>query len=113
MLLFIVLTVSEKPLCHFVTSPLSGEKTYYKKLNKQETQDTDEIIKKLLDDSPLEEKNHDHELTGNYSGYRECHVHQDLLLVYKKDSDECALMMTCYRISSHTNIFDIKKSQKK
>ena len=25
----------------------------YKKLNKQETQDTDEIIKKLLDDSPL------------------------------------------------------------
>ena len=38
----------------------------YKKLNKQETQDTDEIIKKLLDDSPLEEKNHDHELTGNF-----------------------------------------------
>ena len=38
----------------------------YKKLNKQETQDTDEIIKKLLDDSPLEEKNYDHELTGNY-----------------------------------------------
>ena len=85
----------------------------YKKLNKQETQDTDEIIKKLLDDSPLEEKNHDHELTGNYSGYRECHVHPDLLLVYKKDSDECVLVMTCYRISSHTNIFDIIKSQKK
>ena len=27
----------------------------YKKLNKQENQDTDEIIKNLLDDSPLEE----------------------------------------------------------
>ena len=88
-------------------------KTDYKKLNKKETQDTDEVIKKLLDDSPLEEKNHDHELTGNYSGYRECHVHLDLLLVYKKDSDGNILVMTCYRISSHTNIFDVKKGQKK
>ena len=30
-----------------------------------------------------------------------------------QDTDECVLVMTCYRISSHTNIFDIKKSQKK
>lgn len=30
-----------------------------------------------------------------------------------QDSDGSILMMTCYRISSHTNIFDIKKSQKK
>ena len=88
-------------------------KTDYKKLNKKETRDTDEVIKKLLDDSPLEEKNHDHELTGNYSGYRECHVHPDLLLVYKKDSDGNILVMTCYRISSHTNIFDVKKGQKR
>ena len=29
-----------------------------------------------------------------------------------QDSDGSILMMTCYRISSHTNIFDIKKSQK-
>ena len=41
-------------------------KTDYKKLNKQETSDTDEIIRKLLDGSPLEDKNHDHDLTGNF-----------------------------------------------
>ena len=41
-------------------------KTDYKKLNKQETSDTDEIIRTLLDGSPLEDKNHDHDLTGNF-----------------------------------------------
>ena len=75
----------------------------YKKLNKQETQDTDEIIKKLLDDSPLEEKNHDHELTGNYSGYRECHVHPDFLLVYKVVDSQLQLYL--YRTGTHSDLF--------
>ena len=27
---------------------------------------------------------HDHLLTGNYKGYRECHINPDWLLIYKK-----------------------------
>ena len=52
----------------------------------------DEIIRKLSRGEVLSQENRDHELSGNWSGYRECHVHPDLLLVYKKDSDECVLV---------------------
>ena len=46
-------------------------------------------------------------------GYRECHVFPDLLLVYKRLITGELLILTVYRIDSHTNIFDINKSQKK
>lgn len=90
----------------------------YKKLSNDEASETDEVIKTLLAGKTLEEKYKDHDLHGNYKGYRECHVRPDLLLVYKKDKEEPGkpkkiLILTCYRISSHTNIFDIKKSKKK
>ena len=47
-----------------------------------------EILKLLLVDEPLPEKNRDHALSGDWSGYRECHVKPDLLLIYRKpDAD--------------------------
>ena len=36
----------------------------------------------------LEEKNKDHDLHGNWEGYRECHILPDWLLVYKYIEDE-------------------------
>lgn len=33
-----------------------------------------EILKLLLVDEPLPEKNRDHALSGGWAGYRECHV---------------------------------------
>lgn len=92
-------------------------KTDYKKLNSKEISETDEVIKALLSGKKLEEKYKDHDLHGNYKGYRECHVEPDLLLIYKKEKEEPGksekiLILTCYRINSHTNIFDIKKSKK-
>ncbi len=90
----------------------------YKKLSSDEVSETDEVIKTLLAGKTLEERFKDHDLHGNYKGCRECHVRPDLLLVYKKEKEESEkpkkiLILTCYRISSHTNIFDIKKSKKK
>lgn len=87
-------------------------KSDYKKLNRQEIEATDGIIKRLLADEALEAKYCDHALKGNYIGYRECHVRPDLLLVYKKTIDGTMYILTCLRISSHTNIFDVKKSGK-
>ena len=84
----------------------------YKKLSKSEIENTDYVIKKLLNNEILESKYHDHVLHGNYEGYRECHIHPDLLLVYKKSVNHELLILTVYRISSHTNIFDISKSKK-
>ena len=61
-----------------------------------------EILKLLLVDEPLPEKNRDHALSGDWSGYRECHVKPDLLLIYRKpDADTLRLA----RLGSHSELF--------
>ena len=84
-----------------------------KKLSKAEADETKSVVLKLQKDETLDTKYRDHDLHGNYNGYRECHIRSDLLLVYAKGSEGELLILTLYRISSHTNIFDIKKSKKK
>lgn len=42
-----------------------------------------EAIEFLGSGIPLPEKFKDHKLNGKWSGYRECHIQFDLLLVYK------------------------------
>jgi addiction module RelE/StbE family toxin len=50
----------------------------------------DEVVDKLRRGIPLEEKNHDHELTGEFRGFRECHwpILNDLLFFH---IDLCAM----------------------
>jgi len=61
-----------------------------------------EILKLLLVDQPLPEKNRDHALSGDWAGYRECHVKPDLLLIYRKpDADTLRLA----RLGSHSELF--------
>jgi mRNA interferase YafQ len=61
-----------------------------------------EILKLLLVDEPLPEKNRDHALSGDWAGYRECHVKPDLLLIYRKpDADTLRLA----RLGSHSELF--------
>ena len=83
-----------------------------KKLSNAEIAETKIVVTKLQKDELLDAKYRDHDLHGNYNGYRECHIRPDLLLVYKKGSEGELLILTLYRISSHTNIFDTKKSKK-
>ena len=84
-------------------------KTDIKKLSAQEKAETRAVVQKLQKDEPLEPKFRDHDLHGNYEGYRECHIRPDLLLVYQKTDDGEMHLLSLARISSHTNIFDIKK----
>ena len=39
----------------------------------------DEVIENLLNGETLDPKYYDHSLTGNYKGFRECHVKSDWL----------------------------------
>lgn len=57
----------------------------------------------LADDLPLPAQYRDHSLSGNYAGYRECHVLPDWLLVYKKS--ESVLILTLYRTGTHSDLF--------
>mgnify|MGYP002656004604 FL=1 len=71
-----------------------------------------EVLSCLAMDLPLDSKYKDHALTGNWKGYRECHIEPDLLLVYRKDTIDGKDILKVARLSSHSNIFSVKKRQK-
>ena len=62
-----------------------------------------EILKFLLADQTLPEKYLDHSLSGNWIGYRECHIKPNLLLIYSKP-DQSTLRLA--RLGSHSELFD-------
>ena len=59
------------------------------------------LITSLEMNNTLEVKYKDHELTGNWSKFRECHIKPDLLLVYKRNTTELLLA----RLGSHSALF--------
>lgn len=63
----------------------------------------DNIIRALSRGEILPAKNKDHALTGEWAGYRECHVQPDWLLVYCIEDD--VLVLTLTRTGTHSDIF--------
>lgn len=61
------------------------------------------VVNTLASGQLLPEKNKDHNLSGNWSNYRECHVEPDWLLIYKMEND--ILVLTLVRTSTHSDIF--------
>ena len=64
-----------------------------------------EVIDILSNGNPLDAKYHDHELTGNYKGTRECHIQPDWLLIYSKEDEECVSFLSLIRTGSHSDLF--------
>ena len=60
------------------------------------------IVNKLANNEPLDFSYHDHALTGNWKGYRECHLAFDLVLIYELDDENNILELA--RIGSHSEI---------
>lgn len=76
------------------------------KLAKKQGKDTEKllvVVERLANGEELESKYRDHSLTGNYVGYRECHVEPDWLLIYQKHDD--ILILLLYRAGSHAELF--------
>ena len=48
-------------------------------------------------------KNKDHSLSGNYTGYRECHIEPVWLLIYRQNENELIL----YRTGTHSDLFNM------
>jgi len=61
------------------------------------------VISKLANGETLEKRYKDHELAGNYSGCRECHITPDWLLVYEIHEENLILYLT--RTGTHSDLF--------
>ena len=77
----------------------------YKKAVKRhnDVEELFKVIELLKNQQPLPPEKRDHALTGDYSGYRECHVHPDFLLVYKIVDSQLQLFL--YRTGTHSDLF--------
>lgn len=62
------------------------------------------IINDLLAEEILDPNYHDHPLSGNYAGFRECHILPDWLLIYAIDYDQ--LLLTVSRTGTHSDLFN-------
>ena len=66
-------------------------------------EELDRVIRLLAEDDPLPEKYKDHELSGNWRGFCECHVQPDWLLVYRIYNNN--LILSLARTGTHSDLF--------
>ena len=59
------------------------------------------IIQMLKNDEYIPAKYRDHALSGNYKGYRECHIRSNWLLIYESTETEGTLIET----GTHDDLF--------
>lgn len=61
------------------------------------------VIRLIQQQQPLPPALNDHPLKGKYTGFRDCHVEPDLVLIYRIVQD--ALQLICARIGTHSDLF--------
>ena len=61
------------------------------------------VVDTIAEGKKLPERYKDHDLSGNYSGCRECHITPDWLLIYEIDGGELILYLT--RTGTHSDLF--------
>ncbi len=62
-----------------------------------------EVVNKLATGIELEAKYKNHNLVGNWIGYKECHITSDWILIYLIEDDNLVLTLT--RTGSHSDLF--------
>lgn len=82
----------------------SFKKDYKKILKRGYKQESfEEVLGILVNQKVLPKKHKDHPLLGNWSGFRECHIASDWLLIYRINDDELELCLT--RTGTHSDLF--------
>ena len=61
------------------------------------------VIDLLCAQEPLPPTLRDHALSGDYAGYRDCHVESNLVLIYRIVDDQ--LQLICARLGTHSDLF--------
>ena len=65
----------------------------------------EQVVDTLRQGNPLDARYKDHGLTGNYLGFRECHIKPDWLLIYLIEND--VLTLTLVDTGTHADLFDL------
>lgn len=65
----------------------------------------DEVVDTLRQGKQFDSKYQDHELSGNFQGFRECHIKPDWLLIYLIENE--ILTLTLVDTGSHSDILKI------
>jgi mRNA interferase YafQ len=60
-----------------------------------------DVMAMIIWEEPLPAKYREHNLSGNYSGYTECHVEGDSLLIYRLSSEKVLF----FRTGTHSDLF--------
>lgn len=60
-----------------------------------------DVMHHLLNGKNLPEKYKDHALSGNWKGFRYCHIKNDLVLIYHVNNEG----LTLVRLNTHSEVF--------
>jgi len=71
------------------------------KYKKEDFEELKKVMSDLIDEKKLDKKYLDHSLTGDFKGYRECHIKSNWLLIYKIDDKYIKFA----RLGTHQQIF--------
>ena len=63
----------------------------------------EEVVAILAEDGTLPERYRPHKLSGRYSGYWECHITPDWLLIWEQNNKELILLLV--DTGSHADLF--------
>jgi mRNA interferase YafQ len=61
------------------------------------------VMRQLVNQQTLENKYHDHALTGSLRGHRDCHIEPDWILIYRIDRNLQEIIFV--RTGSHADLF--------
>ncbi len=59
------------------------------------------LLSALISDIALAKNHRDHALTGEWKDHRDCHVKPDLVLIYRKPTDD---VLQLVRLGSHSEL---------
>lgn len=99
--------MSENPY-KFKTRATKRFKKHAKLVKKRSEKDSEKLkntIELLAKGEKLPERFHEHELTGNLKGNRECHILPDLLLIYRIFND--ILILELIDTGTHSDLFSL------
>ena len=87
-------------------TPLKRFSKSFEKIKKHKKFKEDEfalVVRILLSGERLPKKYKEHKLSGEYMGCFECHIQNDILLIYYFDNGEC--IMVAVDIGTHSALF--------